>query len=104
PRRFRCIAAPTCEVGIIQPVLINAASQDVLRVLIVNYVMLLVGNDKVLHAARYRVLPVDNLDLERSDRRMSDVNGPFDLTIVAIRNRGLAVVGARPQRAALGYP
>src|ERR1022692_2884694 len=27
PHRFRCIAAPTLEVGIIEPVLINAASQ-----------------------------------------------------------------------------
>ena len=68
PHGFRCVAAPSGQVRLIEPVLINAVSQDVLRVLIVDYVMLLVGDDKVLHATRDGMLPVDNLDLERSEK------------------------------------
>ena len=104
PDRLRRIAAPARLIGVLQPILIHASGQHVLRVLVIGHIVLLVGNHEIVNAPGNRMVPIDDLHLERPDGRMAGVDRAFDLPVVLVHQRRLAVVVKRPQGSAFFDP
>jgi hypothetical protein len=60
--------------------------------------VLLVGNDEIIYSLGNRMVVVHDVNLEGANRWVSGVVGGFDVPVVLVENRRLAVVVECPER------